>query len=321
MLHCRQSRSSDIVKCGDSPKRLDTKNRFSVHEKVVLKSEILIGQLLQREVLTISVSPVSGWALQLARDAMRIQLLRRQLIGLLVMTAVLWTPAGSTAERPQLSDEDASAILSILVELHPEVSSSPGIKAAYYSPADTETDCFTIVLGTTAAESRDGIIGKPGSVNCRAETASVYLYPHSERRGRKDALKVMCQRVLSDERSSTAESGVWKCPVRTLRQYVQLEEQKCEVRLTGQTSTTALSAARSAGMQAIRDFGLPAPEALVVFTQYDDNHAWSIFGTDTCKSGVGVEFTRVSEADPQVAGDWKAKVRPPAKVVDETPGS
>lgn len=216
----------------------------------------------------------------------------------------------SDTERPQLSDEDRAAIFATLVERYPEVASSPGIKAAYYAPARAYTDCDTIVLGTSSAEHRERRSHKHGSVNCKAETASIYLYPHAEGRGRKDALKAMCQRAVSINGTSRQPSGRWNCPVGTFRQYVQLEEQRCEVRLTGNTSTTALSAARSAGIQAIRAFGQPAPEALVVFTQNDEDYAWGMFGTDSCRGGMVVEFIRVSDADPRSAEDWKTTVRP-----------
>ncbi len=240
---------------------------------------------------------------------MRLQYLIFQL-GMIVVGVSTLHVTASDNERPQLSDEDRAAIFTELVARYPEVASSPGIKAAYYGPARADTDCDTIVLGTTAADLRAQRSHRRASVNCKAETASIYLYPHAERRGRKDALKAMCQRALSTDGASWQPSGGWQCPIGTFRQYVQLEEQRCEVRLTGNTSTTALSAARSAGIQAIEAFGQPAPEALVVFTQKDDDYAWAMFGTDTCGGGMVVEFTRVSDADPRSAKDWNAMVRP-----------
>lgn len=235
-------------------------------------------------------------------------------VGIIAASASTAYVTASNNERPQLSDEDRAAIFTVLVERYPEVASSPGIKAAYYAPARAYTDCYTIVLGTSATADKEQTSHKRGSVNCKAETAWIYLYPHAERRGRKDALKAMCQRAVSIIGASRQPSGQWECPVGTFRQYVQLEEQACEVRLTGNTSITALSAARSAGIEAITAFGQSASEALVVFNQNAEDYAWGMFGTDTCGGGTVVEFIRVSDADPRSAEDWTAIVRPNNKI-------
>ncbi|MEO1080216.1 MAG: hypothetical protein AAFY29_11735 [Pseudomonadota bacterium] len=245
---------------------------------------------------------------------MRLQHILCQL-GIITASVSAFYVAASDNAPPQLSAEDRAAIFAVLVERYPEVASSPGIKAAFYAPARAYTDCDTIILGTSAAEHRKRRTHKRGSVNCKAETASIYLYPHAERRGRKDALKAMCQRAVSINGDTKQPSGRWNCPVGTFRQYVQIEGQSCEVRLTGNTSSAALSAARAAGMQAIRAFGQPAPEALVMFTHTDEDYAWGMFGTDACGGGMVVEFLRVSDADPRSAADWKATVRPNNKIM------
>ena len=100
--------------------------------------------------------------------------------------------------------------------------------------------------------------------------------------------------------------GGWECRSVTFRQYVQLEEQACEVRLTGDISNDALSAIRTLGLEAIRNGGEPVPEALVVFTIIDEKRAHGFFGTDSCSGHTNVSYTLADGADPNSSEAWAA---------------
>src|ERR1700741_4310289 len=110
---------------------------------------------------------------------------------LAVLAAPLALAGEAPAQAPQpdyqipLSDADLRAITLQVLEQHPILASSPGIKAAYGSRG-------------------------PDTI----EVANVVFYPHSETAGVKNALQATCRREVPDDS--------WACPAVSLRRYVKL---------------------------------------------------------------------------------------------------
>ena len=137
---------------------------------------------------------------------MRAQLLRFVRVAAAVL---VWSVAG--AESPDrgieqevpLTEAERLQITLSLLEQHPELASSPGVKAAGAN------------------------LGGPGPT----DGAYVVFYPHADSRGIKEAFQAFCLREHA--------SQTWTCNDVTTRRYVSLPSQDFEVRVTGDISFEA----------------------------------------------------------------------------------
>ena len=144
---------------------------------------------------------------------------------LLVITELTAAPVATVP----LSESDLQKITLQVMQRHPLLSSSPGIKFASAQRSVRSTDI-----------------------------ASIVYFPHADSGGIKTAFQVRCLRQAPEE--------LWKCDDVELRRYLQLDSQKFEVRVTGDLRTEealALIQATRSTVQANATDGQAAPETAI----------------------------------------------------------
>lgn len=236
----------------------------------------------------------------------------KRLTGFLMLCSFSLAAAEKTDAPPvavPLGEADRIAITTLLVSRHPKMASSPGLKHSSYWEGGATDDCGMHEVHSTRSDRKGVEIRMEPRTDCDSDFATLYFLPHSERLGRGEAGRVNCRRPTIARVPAGAAPPEWTCHKVTFREYVQLEGQVCEVRLTGAISTPALMAAREAGMEAIRAAGEPEPEALVVFTTIGKNGASAIFGTNDCRPGVGAQFSLIEGGDPEDVASWEVRAR------------
>ncbi len=233
-------------------------------------------------------------------------------LSLMSVCLVSAAAAQQTEDPPMdvpLGESDRIAITTLLIGRHPKMASSPGLKHSSYWEGGATDDCGMHEVHTTRSDRKGVEIRMEPRTNCDTDFAILYFLPHSERLGRGEAGRVNCRRPTIARIPAGAAPPEWTCHEVRFREYVQLEGQVCEVRLTGDMSTPALMAAREAGWEAIRAAGQPHPEALVVFTTIGDKGGSAIFGTNECRPGLSVEFSLNEAGDREDPASWGTKVR------------
>ncbi|MEE4202673.1 MAG: hypothetical protein V2I45_03520 [Halieaceae bacterium] len=215
---------------------------------------------------------------------------------------------GNTTAKLPLSETDRIALTTLLIGRHPEIASSPGLKASYYIQGGATNNCGMHEVHITRSD-REGVeIRMEPRPNCDTDFATLYFLPHNQRLGRGKAARVNCHRPTIARVPSGEVSPEWACNEVVFREYVQLEGQVCEVRLRGHATTPALMAARQAGLEAIRAAGRPLPEALVVFSANATGNSVGIFGTNDCEPGDSVQYSLTEGGDPEESASWTTKV-------------
>jgi hypothetical protein len=101
----------------------------------------------------------------------------------------------SPGDKVPLEDADLRSITLRVLETHPLLAASPGIKHA------------------------------EAWRNPTTDSAMIVFHPHSETAGIKTAYQAHCNRDIPN--------GAWACPADVIRRYVKLESQDFEVRVRG----------------------------------------------------------------------------------------
>jgi hypothetical protein len=236
---------------------------------------------------------------------------RLLVIGSMLLFPISVTAAeenGNTTAKAPLSETDRIALTTLLIGRHPEIASSPGLKASYYIKGGATDECGMHEVHATRSD-REGVeIRMEPWPNCDTDFATLYFLPHNERLGRGKAAMVNCHRPTIARVPSGEVPPEWACNEVVFREYVQLDGQVCEVRLRGYVTTPALMAARQAGLEAIHAAGRPVPEALVVFSTNETYKGVGIFGTNDCEPGDSVQYSLTEGGDPEESASWKTTV-------------
>ncbi len=211
------------------------------------------------------------------------------------------------AEPPPVSDADITAITTLLVDRYPEFASSAGVKASQYLQGGPDGDCGESMVETTM-QGQETVREMRPNTHCEHDLATIYFLPHKENAGRAEAVMAHCRRPSIARPWPDGHVPQWDCTSVTFREYVQLEGQTCDVRLTGEMSTPALDAVRKAGLDAIHAAGKHVPEALVVYHFDGEGSGWGTFGTNECHPEISVEFSLTEGSDPAEADAWATVV-------------
>jgi hypothetical protein len=175
-----------------------------------------------------------------------------------------------------LDDADLRAITLQVMESHPILASSPGIKAAY--------------------ASRGVRISSPNGVVGTTDNADVVFYPHAESAGIKHAFQVQCQRSNPGE--------LWTCGDARLRRYVQLDSQDFELRVVGNIPIEAVHAL----VQATR--AIAQAEAAIIVHPMGDGYLVG-WGGDQGYQSVSVQAQLRRDGNPTVPEDWRTEIFQP----------
>lgn len=195
-------------------------------------------------------------------------------------------PADPPDYKVPLTDNDLRMITLAVMETHPLVASSPGVKYA---------DGHRSYL--IAADDKNPNVAT-------RDAAHVIFHPHTESAGIKEAFQVHCLREYS--------GGLWSCPHVELRRYVRLETQDFEVRVKGGLSlegVLALVEATRATARAGALEGSAAADIVTVIIPSGDSYhvAWA---DKEHQAGVLVEARLSRNGDPTEPGDWKTWIQP-----------
>jgi len=183
----------------------------------------------------------------------------------------------SPEDRVPLDESDLQLITLQMLEKHPQLSSSPGIKVA-------EAWCEPT-----------------------ADHADIIFYPYAERAGIKEALRVQCTRGLSDD--------LWSCDHVARRRYMQLETQDFEVRVVGNIgikAALALIEATRRTAQASASDGSAIPEAAILILPAGNGY-YVGWGSDDGQQTLSVEAKLKKDGNPVDPEDWQTSVLPPSE--------
>jgi hypothetical protein len=173
-----------------------------------------------------------------------------------------------------LSESDLQQIAQQVMQKHPVLSSSRGVKAAHAQRSVRSTD-----------------------------VASIVFYPHGESAGMKQALQARCVREVPD--------GQWNCDDVRLRRYLQLDSQNFEVRVTaaGIRTAEALALIRATRdtVQANAAANSPVPQTAIMILPYYAGYQVT-WGTPDGQQELMVEAKLRTGGNPEKAGDWQTKM-------------
>ena len=179
----------------------------------------------------------------------------------------------SPGDKVSLNESDLRAITLQVMETHPLLSSSPGIKFAEAYRANPTTD-----------------------------HAQIIYYPHLESAGIKQAFQVHCQRHIPSE--------LWECFAVEIRRYLQLETQDFEVRVKGdigqQSALALIQATRGTAQASVTD-GSAVPDTAIMIFPANGRYLVS-WGTDEWNSGLAVEAQLRKGGNPANSEDWETGI-------------
>jgi hypothetical protein len=190
----------------------------------------------------------------------------------------------SSEDSVPLDENDLRMITLQVLEKHPLLSSSPGIKFA------EAHHVFTVTHGQPVAS---------------AVQAQVIYYPHVESAGIKQAFQVVCQRTLPEH--------AWSCPHVEIRRYLRLETQDFEVRVKGDIghdAALALIQATRGTAQAGTTDGSEVPDTAIMVIPTGNKYLVS-WGTDDGLGGVLVEAWLREGGNPAKSEDWRSRILEP----------
>ena len=182
----------------------------------------------------------------------------------------------SIGENVPLDENDLRMITLQVLEKHPLLASSPGIKAAEAYRADRST-----------------------------VQAHVIYYPHVESAGIKQAFQVVCQRPIPEH--------AWSCFLVEIRRYLWLETQDFEVRVKGDIGHDAalalIQATRSTAQAGTTD-GAEVPDTAIMVIP-TGNHYVVVWGSDDGMGGVTVAAWLRKGGNPATSEDWRSRILEP----------
>lgn len=162
-----------------------------------------------------------------------------------------------------------------LIARHPELASSPGIKAAY-APAD---------------RSKGRLM------------TNVIFYPHREVRGIKEAYQSSCEW----DRQRTE----WLCDNVQIRRYLKLATQEFEVRVKGDISSEGafalIAASREQLSASLGKIPHDASTATIILPGSDGGYHIT-WGTPAGHGRVGMHATLRTDGDPANPDDWSTTI-------------
>ena len=237
---------------------------------------------------------------------------------------LLFAFAINVQSQPQeVSDRDFLAIKTLLVKEYPQISASPGAKASSYTPSigtpgcenDPENRSSVSVawVGIAAAspeEMQEQLKNQIPKITCGKPVASIYFEPFREEGSRKDGALVNCTAPVQDP--DLEDSPIqWECKPPVFRQYVQLEDQNCDVTLVGDMSDAGLMAVKRIGIEAKRTEPIDARVALLKFATFGSERWFAVFGSADCSAGTGSFFYKLEAGgDPALIQSWALSESP-----------
>ncbi len=218
-------------------------------------------------------------------------------------------------------DVDVIAIKSILVTRHPELAASPGVRYSRYLPGRGEPGCedgldegskdaqWIAVSGAFDEADLEELMA--ATFPCALSVADIYFEPFRESAGRSDGAFVRCRAPAGDP--SEAEVALqWACEEVIFRQYVQLDDQECEVTLIGDVSDAELREVKKLGLAADEPEPLEKRNTLMKFQIMPNKAAFAVFGSQECRAGESTfYYRRVSEPDSHAEQRWVLLGEPP----------
>lgn len=202
---------------------------------------------------------------------------------LLVIAELTAAPVATAAEASHteyslggtvpLSESDLQKITLQVMQSHPLLSSSPGIKFASAQRSVRSTDI-----------------------------ASIVYFPHAQSAGIKAAFQVRCLRHVPDE--------LWKCDEVELRRYLQLDSQNFEVRVTGDIRTEealALIEATRGTVQASATDSQVVPQTVIQI--HPDRNGYLVsWGSPEGYQKLMVRGRLRAGGNPTQADDWQTQM-------------
>jgi hypothetical protein len=180
----------------------------------------------------------------------------------------------SPGDTVPLSESDLQKITMQVMQKHPVLSSSRGVKAAYAQRSVRSTDI-----------------------------ASIVFYPHAESDGMKQAFQVRCVRQVPDEQ--------WTCDEVRLRRYLQLDSQSFEVRVTASNIRTedalALIQATRSTVQASATGNSPVPQTAIMILPYYAGYQVT-WGSPEGQQELMVAAQLRTGGNPEKAEDWQTQM-------------
>jgi hypothetical protein len=177
-------------------------------------------------------------------------------------------------EPVPLPEAELRQITVSLLQLHSELASSRGVKAA------------------------GAYLGGPGP-----DHAYVVFYPHTETHGIKEAFQADCLRERAGQ--------TWTCDDIAIRRYVSLPSQDFEVRVTGDISseaTFALIDASRRDLQASATAGSSLPSTAIMILPLRDGGYLIDWGTREGYAKLTMRAELVKGGDPADSDAWHARV-------------
>jgi hypothetical protein len=204
---------------------------------------------------------------------------RLRLLGI-AASLIVWSAARADSPEPAidepapLPEADLRQITLSLLQHHPELASSPGVKAA------------------------GAYLGGPGPT----DGAYVLFYPHTETHGVKEALQVGCVREHA--------SQTWTCDDVTIRRYVRLASQDFEVRVTGHISSeAALALIEGARRDLLASAtGADLPSTAIMIQPLRDGGYLVDWGTREGYAKLTMRAELAEGGDPADSGAWHARI-------------
>jgi hypothetical protein len=180
----------------------------------------------------------------------------------------------SLGDAVPLSESDLQKITLQVMQNHPVLSSSRGVKAAYAQRSARSTD-----------------------------VASIVFYPHGESAGMKQAFQARCVRQVPDEQ--------WTCDEVRLRRYLQLDSQSFEVRVTAANIRTeealALIQATRGTVQASATDNSPVPQTAIMILPYYGGYQVT-WGSPEGQQELMVAAQLRTGGNSEKPEDWQTKM-------------
>jgi len=204
----------------------------------------------------------------------------------LVSTVLIAPPLGAEKDASQaeyslgasvpLDESDLQKITLQVMQKHPLLSSSPGVKFASAQRSVRSTDI-----------------------------ASIVYFPHAESAGMKQAFQVRCLRQ--------APNGLWLCDDVEIRRYLQLDSQGFEVRVLGAIGTEvalALIQATRGTVQASRTDGSVIPDTAIMILP-EGNGYLVTWGSPDGQQELTVRGHLRDGGNPARPEDWQTRMFEP----------
>jgi hypothetical protein len=215
---------------------------------------------------------------------MTTQLLR---LFLVASSVLVWSVAGADeppgpaiAEAVPLPPDELRQITVSLLQGHPELAGSPGVKSA------------------------GAYLGGPGST----DAASVIYYPHTEHHGIKEAFQIHCRR--------TYPNVTWTCNEFAIRRYLQLASQDFEVRVVADISSDAAFALIEGARRDLdanaTDVSSRPTTAIIITAHHDEPGQYFLsWGTPQGSLTLTMLVQLADGGDPANPDDWRASIFEP----------